>query len=169
MAINGYRDEECNSEETSREIADLEEVDPTCEKFNSFEDGLNLNFLFPDMIINDHEKCEEQLEGTLDKSSNESKQKAILVDEEIIETIDLSSSMVFIYTPPEDHFFPMIPSLINCVLYDLMQVFPQVYHSKLDVVDKTSINFIKLAKLDGVFNQDPCVILHDTYYEKTVI
>ena len=158
MAINEYRNEECNSKKTSWEIAYLEDVKPTCEKCYSFEDELNLNFLFPDMIIN-----EVQLEGTLVESLNENKKKTILVVEEIINTIDLSSSMVFISTPLEDPFFPIIPHLINCVLHDLIQVFSQV-HSKRDVVDMTSINFFNLANLEGIFNQDPCVILHDTYY-----
>ncbi|KDP44574.1 hypothetical protein JCGZ_22156 [Jatropha curcas] len=95
MAANRYQDDQCkvDYDETSWKIAPLEEVKSTCKERNSFEDGLNLTFLFPDMIVNDDEETKVQLEGALGEILNEHKQKAILVDEEIIETIDLSSSL----------------------------------------------------------------------------
>ncbi|KDP42669.1 hypothetical protein JCGZ_00173 [Jatropha curcas] len=67
MVADRFQDEECklDYEETSWEVAPLEEAKPTSEEYNSFEDELNLTFLFLDMTINDNEESEVQLEEAL--------------------------------------------------------------------------------------------------------
>ena len=90
-----------------------------------------------------------------------------LKDEETYETIDLSSSIALSSTPPTD---PYWPSLLPSLYYTLYKLEPSMRssyranQSKLSQVEATSRNFSNHAKLEGILNQDPYVMLYDIYY-----
>ena len=118
------------------------------------------------MVMDSPMESEDKLEGVLETVFHEDESKIMLEGEEEYENIDLNSSMILTYTTPTDPYFPMISLSPYYELYPLKGMeFPSYdRYSKPCVVGVSSRIVSYLAKLEGLYNEDPYVVLYDTYY-----
>ncbi|KAM6551027.1 hypothetical protein CsatB_000835 [Cannabis sativa] len=104
-----------------------------------------------------YESCWYNEEGLLDESVD----NMTLEDEEEHSVIDSTSSMILTNKPPMD---PYISSTPYYILYKLRKSSPQAHHAKSYVVGVDFGSNSSLAKLEGKYNNNFQVVLHDAYY-----
>ena len=119
------------------------------------------------MVMDSQGEREKQLERSLEELPFEEKAQNSLEDEEVYETIDLSSSLVLPYIPPID---PYLPLILPSPYYTLHKLEPkekfhsQAHHSKPCHVGPMSQVFPYPVKLEDILNHNPYVVLYDTFY-----
>ncbi|KAM6566803.1 hypothetical protein CsatA_025931 [Cannabis sativa] len=165
----------------------IEETEPRIEEKESFEVVENLDTLdacstndelnsvneetsiLNDEIIEDqiivkdvdgHEETEQPIERLFKKS----KKEVPLVVEESLVVVDLRLSTPLYYEPPMDPYFPLMPHSPYCSLFELPKASPQAHHPKSYVVGADFCSNSSLAKLEGEYNNNFQVVLHDAYY-----
>ncbi|KAM6576121.1 hypothetical protein CsatB_027958 [Cannabis sativa] len=165
----------------------IEETEPRIEEKESFEvvenldtldacstnDELNLvneeTSILNDEIIEDqitvkdvdgHEETEQPIERLFEKS----KKEVPLVVEESLVVVDLRLSTPLYYEPPMDPYFPLMPHSPYCILFELPKASPQAHHPKSYVVGADFCSNSSLSKLEGEYNNNFQVVLHDAYY-----
>ncbi|KAM6601970.1 hypothetical protein CsatA_021579 [Cannabis sativa] len=102
-------------------------------------------------------ESEQQEEGLLDESVD----TVTLEDKEEHDIIDSTSSMILTNKPPMNPYISSTPYYILCKLRNAS---PQAHHPKSCVVGTDFDSNSSLAKLEGKYNNNFQVVLHDAYY-----
>ncbi|EXC31214.1 hypothetical protein L484_005639 [Morus notabilis] len=119
------------------------------------------------MAMDKEIESEEKLEGLFEDFLDEEEVREKLEDEEAYEAIELSSFVILSYTPTTDPYFPPTPPSPYYVLYMIEPKekfsFQAHHQSKRSRVGTMSRILPNHAKLEGIHNLDPYIVLYDTY------
>ncbi|KAM6551347.1 hypothetical protein CsatB_001155 [Cannabis sativa] len=145
----------CYNEEGSL-VEYKKDNEPTIEDQDPCEEEL-IEYEITSKGMDSQVESEQQEERLLDESVD----TVTLEDEEEHVIIDSTSSMILTNKPPMD---PYMSSTPYYILYKLQKASPQAHHSKSYVVGTDFDSNSSLAKLEGKYNNNFKVVLHDAYY-----
>ncbi|KAM6557215.1 hypothetical protein CsatB_004234 [Cannabis sativa] len=145
----------CYNEEGSL-VEYKEDNEPTIEDQDPCEEEL-IEYEITSEGMNSHVESEQQEEGLLDERVD----TVTLGDEEEHGITDSTSSMILTNKPPINLYISSTPYYILC---ELRKASPQAHHPKSCVVGTDFDSNSSLAKLEGKYNNNFQVVLHDAYY-----
>ncbi|KAM6572428.1 hypothetical protein CsatA_016508 [Cannabis sativa] len=145
----------CYNEEGSL-VEYKEDNEPTIEDQDPCEEEL-IEHEITSKVMDSQVESEQQEEGLLDESVH----TVTLEDEEAHDIIDSTSSMILTNKPLMN---PYISSAPYYILYKPQKTSPQAHHPKSYVVGTDFDSNSSLAKLEGKYNNNFQVVLHDAYY-----
>ncbi|KAM6566657.1 hypothetical protein CsatA_025785 [Cannabis sativa] len=145
----------CYNEEGSL-VEYKEDNEPTIEDQDPCEEEL-IEYEITSEGMNSHVESEQQEEGLLDERVD----TVTLGDEEEHGITDSTSSMILTNKPPMNPYISSTPYYILC---KLRKTSPQAHHPKSYVVGTDFDSNSSLAKLEGKYNNNFQVVLHDAYY-----
>ncbi|KAM6553731.1 hypothetical protein CsatB_014493 [Cannabis sativa] len=145
----------CYNEEGSL-VEYKEDNEPTIEDQDPCEEEL-IEYEITSKGMDSQVESEQQEEGLLDESVD----TVTLEDKEEHDIIDSTSSMILTNKPPMNPYISSTPYYILC---ELRKASPQAHHPKSCVVGTDFDSNSSLAKLEGKYNNNFQVVLHDAYY-----
>ncbi|KAM6541067.1 hypothetical protein CsatB_005514 [Cannabis sativa] len=145
----------CYNEERSL-VEYKEDNEPTIEDQDPCEEEL-IEHEITSKVMDSQVESEQQEKRLFDESVD----TVTLEDEEEHGIIDSNSSMILTNKPPMD---PYMSSTPYYILYKLQKASPQAHHPKFYVVGADFDSNSPLAKLEGKYNNNFQVVLHDAYY-----
>ncbi|KAM6542085.1 hypothetical protein CsatB_006532 [Cannabis sativa] len=145
----------CYNEEGSL-VEYKEDNEPTIEDQDPCEEEL-IEHEITSKVMDSQVESEQQEKRLFDESVD----TVTLEDEEEHDIIDSTASVILTNKPPMD---PYMSSTPYSILYKLQKASPQAHYPKSYVVGTDFDSNSSLAKLEGKYNNNFQVVLHDAYY-----
>ncbi|KAM6554396.1 hypothetical protein CsatB_015158 [Cannabis sativa] len=145
----------CYNEEGSL-VEYKEDNEPTIEDQDHCEEEL-IEHEITSKVMDSQVESEQQEKKLFDESVD----TVTLEDEEEHGIIDSTSSMILANKPPLNPYISSTPYYILC---ELRKASPQAHHPKSYVVGADFGSNSSLTKLEGKYNNNFQVVLHDAYY-----